>query len=56
MKRLNIEELLLITGGDTPSPRECYIAGIGVVMTASIVGVLAGWFQNNLDTFRSCFE
>ena len=32
MRKLNIEELSSITGGATPSVRECYIAGIGVVI------------------------
>lgn len=56
IRKLNLEELALIVGGNTPSPRECYTAGVGVVLTSSIVGVLAGWFKNNWDTFRSCFN
>jgi hypothetical protein len=56
IRKLSFEELALIVGGNTPSPRECYIAGVGVVLTSSIVGVLAGWFKNNWDTFRSCFN
>lgn len=54
MNAISLDKMTTLIGGVTP--RECWLAGVGVLLTASVLGVAMGWFQSNLSTVVECFE
>lgn len=55
MKKIDFNKMQKVYGGVTS--RECYVAGVSLVLTSSwVLGYVLGFQKRQLDTLKGCFN